>query len=284
MKDENRPFFIIGLILFASLLLFTLNFNTYNIQTDTSIVNIGDIVSLSGLSIQQKTLSAMILICIPIIIALIFILRMMNAKAFAKNNKNNNNDDVVVIEEIAEDETVETKDETITKENVFSNDEEFMNEIYDSFVKVQYAFMQFNYDALEKLLNDKLFDKYKKELKDLNTKKHKKIMKSFNKEDVSIVSTDINNDILTVKAKLKVNFIGYTLNEKSEVIDGVKGKKVSKTFELSLSKLLKEDKKITKCPHCGNKLEKDIKRCPNCENDVVSDKNEWIFKSIKEIK
>ena len=278
MKDENRGLFIVGLVLLSSLFLFTSNTGTYNIQTDTSIINIGEILSLNSLTLEQKTLSAIILMCIPVIIALVFLIRMMNAKQYAKNN-NKKDDDDIVIEEINNDEK-----EDVTKEDVFSNDEEFLDEIYDLFVKVQYSFMQFNYDALETLLSDKLFDTYKNELKSLNNKKHKKIMKSFNKEDISIESTNVNNDILTVKAKLKVNYIGYTLNEKSEVIEGEKGKKITKTYDLSLSKLLNENKKVTKCPHCGNKLKDDEKRCPNCDNDVVNDKNEWIFKSIEVVK
>ena len=272
MKEDNRAFYIIGLMLLLSIIFVAVDIDLTNIQTDTSIINLGTIFSLSGFTIAQKSLSALVLLLIPVIIALVFILRMMNAKQYAKNNKNNKDDEV----------TIEEVNEEKEEENVFSTDEDFSDEIYDSFVKVQYAFMQFNYDALESLLSDKLFDKYKNELKELNSKKHKKIMKSFNKEDISIESTNINNNILTVKAKLKVNYIGYTLDDKSNVIEGEKGKKISKTFNLSLTKSL-NDKKVTKCPHCGNKIDKDVKRCPNCDNDI-SDKNEWIFKSIEEAK
>ena len=279
MKEENRGLYIIGFMVLASLLFVTLDIDLTNVQTDSSIIDLGSIISLTGFTIQQKLLSAAILILIPVIIGLVFILRMMNAKNY-KENKDKEED--ISIEEVdaKEEKTVVTEDATITKENVFSNDEDFNNEIYDSFVKVQYAFMQFNYDALESLLSDKLFDKYKQQLKDLNAKKHKKIMKSFNKEEVTIESTNVNNNILTVKAKLKVNYIGYTLNDKSEVIEGEKGKKISKTYSLTLSKSLNDNKKVTKCPHCGNKLKENEKRCPNCDNDVVSEKNEWIFKAI----
>lgn len=56
MKDENRGLFIVGLVLLSSLFLFTSNTGTYNIQTDTSIINIGEILSLNSLTLEQKNL------------------------------------------------------------------------------------------------------------------------------------------------------------------------------------------------------------------------------------
>ena len=90
MKEENRGLYIIGFMVLASLLFVTLDIDLTNVQTDSSIIDLGSIISLTGFTIQQKLLSAAILILIPVIIGLVFILRMMNAKNYKRSSTPNN--------------------------------------------------------------------------------------------------------------------------------------------------------------------------------------------------
>ena len=63
--------------------------------------------------------------------------------------------------------------ENLSREIPNFNRLEFYNYVYDNFVKVQQAWMNFDYEALRKLVTDELFNTYKSQMKTLEVKKQK---------------------------------------------------------------------------------------------------------------
>ena len=59
--------------------------------------------------------------------------------------------------------------------------DEFIQKLYDIFLEVQIAWMNFDYEKLKELCSDELYNSYKSDLEVLKSKHCKNIMQDFNK-------------------------------------------------------------------------------------------------------
>ena len=168
----------------------------------------------------------------------------------------------------------------ILKEIPDFNKEEFLNNIYDLFVKVQESWTNFDYDALRSLLTDELYNTYKAQLKTLSVKGQKNIMTDF--ERVKILLTDFNKTEkeYTFKVYFEAKFYDYLVDKNNKVIRGMNAHRIDISYGLVLIRSISKDK--NKCPNCGHPLkETNSSVCPYCNSTIINNNYDLVLSSKK---
>ncbi len=163
---------------------------------------------------------------------------------------------------------------------------QFLDQAYDTFVAVQNAWTEFDYDKLRSLLTDELYNSYHSQLVALKAKKQKNIMSDFDKKKIDITDMKISEDKITLKVSLTVSFYDYVVDKDDNVTRGTKSYKLTNSYDLTFISSLSEDKKNAKknCPSCGAPLENTSSNvCPFCNSTIVFDVHDWVL-SKKEIR
>lgn len=172
--------------------------------------------------------------------------------------------------------------ENLSREIPNFNRLEFYNYVYDNFVKVQQAWMNFDYEALRKLVTDELFNTYKSQMKTLEVKKQKNIMDDFDRSDIAIIGFNKSQNKLTVTLKMTVRFFDYLVDKDNKVVRGSKLKRLINTYTLTY--VSGTSTKQNKCPNCNAPLDNTVASnvCPYCKSTIVNASHDFIL-SKKEI-
>lgn len=165
---------------------------------------------------------------------------------------------------------------TLSKDEIHQIDpsldiEEFKKMAYESFVDIQNAWMNFDYDTLRAKLSDELYNQYEMQLEALKNKGQQNIMTDFENYDSSITngitSIKINDDIETIDFQLKVSFKDYVVNSSKKVIRGNKHVTYGMVYILTFTRKLSNT--IDKCPKCGAPIENtNFNKCPYCRATI----------------
>ena len=126
------------------------------------------------------------------------------------------------------------------------------DKVFDIFVKVQMAWMNFDNDALNELCTDELATTYIGQLTSLKVKNGQNIMKNFKRLKCNITSVMENDNIIVINAAMRVQFYDYVINVKTRKVErGKKYRRVCNDYRLvyHVYKHLIDGK--LKCPKCG---------------------------------
>lgn len=138
---------------------------------------------------------------------------------------------------------------------------------YQIYLDVQRSWMNFDYDTLRTLVTDELFNMYQTQLAPMEVKEQQNIMSDFKLQEIVLVSSSIENNIITTEILLTVSFFDYIVNKNKKVIRGNKNRKVVMTYLLTF---VSNDNEIKRCPHCGAQLEKGSTICAYCKTTIQS--------------
>ena len=152
----------------------------------------------------------------------------------------------------------------------------FLKESYNTFIKVQNAWSEFNYDELQKLLSDELYNSYKSQLKALGLKKQKNIMTDFRLMANYINSFSESDTEYTIKTRMMVKFYDYVVDNDGKVVRGNKNRKLIINYELTWIK--SKSSKANKCPNCNAPLDNvNSSTCPYCNSTIISSSHDFIL-------
>ena len=158
---------------------------------------------------------------------------------------------------------------------------EVTEELYQIFVDVQNAWMNFDYDKLKELCSDELYNSYKKDLEILKLKNGQNIMNSFHPKDMYIKKATRKDNALEVEFYLDIKFKDYVINTiTNKVIRGSKNQTMHNKYRLVYQK---QDFYTDKCPSCGEELPATSNTtCPSCNSIIINNTNKYIlvFKEI----
>lgn len=153
--------------------------------------------------------------------------------------------------------------------------------LYNKFVEIEKAYMNFDYATLEKDCTDELYESYKLDLDNLKSKGNQNIVDGFECVEYNINSISEENGMIIIKMYLHIKLYKYTLfKESKEVIDGDYQKKIHKRYQLSfVTKHLNEE---TICPSCGSNLKKGQSECDYCHTFINNNYTDYVLSSKKE--
>ena len=147
---------------------------------------------------------------------------------------------------------------------------------FEVYKEVQYAWSNFDYEKLRKLLSDELYNNYVTLLEQLKLKNSQNIMEDIELLDIAIDDIKEHDNEIQYDIRIVVRQIDYVINlDNNKVVRG--NKKIRNVVKYNLTYLLSKDKE-NYCPNCGAKLDSVASQvCLNCGSVVVSDKHDLIL-------
>lgn len=153
------------------------------------------------------------------------------------------------------------------------SEEQLITILYGIFVKVQEAWMNFDYDALGNLCGDELFNSYKRDLEVLKLKNGQNVMNDFSLLSASIRNIEEKDGQIVIDMYLRSSFYDYVIDTRNKsVIRGTKSKKIINAYDLNFA--VHQDIKDT-CPNCGAKLTS--RECEFCHTVVPNENSSFVL-------
>jgi hypothetical protein len=159
------------------------------------------------------------------------------------------------------------------------------DELYQDFVNIQKAWMDFDYNKLRELCTDELFNSYKTQLKVLKAKNEQNIMSDFELNHISITDVKEQNGQIILEVFMVVSFFDYVINTTTnKVTRGNKHKLITNNYLMTFVKS-KEKVDTSKCPNCGAPLNKNHSTvCDYCNSNMVFHSNKFILSKKSNLK
>ena len=152
-------------------------------------------------------------------------------------------------------------------------------ELYQKFVDIQNAWMNFDYPTLQKLCTNELYNMYKEQLEVLKLKHRQNVMSDFRSENVVITNIKEENDNIIVEVYMRVAFIDYIINtDTNEVVKGDNAFKIRNEYIMEFVKSSLYQGETVHCPNCNNEVHINASgRCEYCGSIIVKDSKEFVL-------
>ncbi len=159
------------------------------------------------------------------------------------------------------------------------------DQLYSEFLKIQNAWMEFDYATLRKLCTDELYNSYKTQLEVLKRKNGKNIMSDFALNQILIKKVEKQNDSIILEVYLSVSFYDYVINTSTnKVTRGDKNRLITNNYCLTFIKDV-AGSDVKTCPNCGAPI-KDThsSTCEYCNSNIVKKSKKFILSKKNIIK
>lgn len=156
------------------------------------------------------------------------------------------------------------------------DEKKFIDQAFETYKKIQEAWMDFDYETLRKWTTDELYNLYHSQLVALNLKKQKNIMKDFRFISAKIVDQEYNDKKISVSINMRIECHDYVVDKEGKVVRGTDKDWMIYSYKMTFTKGL--DQKDNKCPNCNAPLENvQSSVCPYCDSTIINDKHDWIL-------
>lgn len=163
-------------------------------------------------------------------------------------------------------------------------EKELIDILYNNYIEIQNAWMNFDYDKLKELCTDELYNMYLSQLNILKYDNRQNIMNDFSLLRSKIISyIDVNNSNL-IRVYMKITLRDYIIDIKTgDVVDGNKHKCIVNNYYMEFIKNNNFDQK--KCPGCGASLIDVSKgKCPYCRHIITNVSDKYLLCKKKNMK
>ena len=162
------------------------------------------------------------------------------------------------------------------------NERILIEKLYDKFVEVQSAWMNFDYDSLKRLCSDELFNSYKSDLKVLSLSNGKNVMNDFTLLAANIDNIKEENNTIIIDAYIYVSFLDFVVNVKEKRL--TKGNIKTPIFSsYDLKFIVSKNPKSIICPGCGAELKPGVNQCSYCNTKINGTYGDFVL-SVKKKK
>ena len=169
----------------------------------------------------------------------------------------------------------ELSEEDIRKIIPDFNLKEFLEDRYNDFIDIQYAWQNFDNKVLMNKLSGTLYNQYSMQLDTLKVKHQQNIMSDFVKNDIIVISAKEENGKYIVEVGLVVAFKDYIV-ENDKVVRGSKDATIVQKYKLKFIKSKEEQYEF--CPSCGAKLnDNDRQVCGYCHTTIYKGATKWVM-------
>lgn len=161
--------------------------------------------------------------------------------------------------------------------------EEFQNIVYNIYVNIQKAWMNFDYKTLRKYTSDELYNLYYSELEVLKLKNQQNIMEEFELHNFEITEMEHSNGKIALEVHMIVDCYDYVINKNNHVVRGTKKYKNIYEYELTLVKGINSNSNI--CPNCGAPIENHNSiTCEYCDTSIINSNHDWVLNKKRMLK
>lgn len=144
---------------------------------------------------------------------------------------------------------------------------ELIDLLYDKFVKIQVAWMNFDYESLKKLCSNELYYSYQSDLEVLKSNHGQNIMNGFEILAGNINGIKKDGDYLIINMYLHASFYDYVIDTNDQHIEkGDNQKKLHNQYHLEF--IVNVHTQNSECPSCGAAIDSDDGECPYCHTVI----------------
>lgn len=167
-------------------------------------------------------------------------------------------------------EDIDALDNTINKS-------EIVNKTFDIYRDVQYAWSQFDYEKLESLLSDELYNNYKMQLETLKMKNQKNLMEDITFKNGYLKAINFDGDTEYAVMSLTITMKDYVIDmNTNNVVRGNDQVTIEVTYEITLVRT--KGKHLNNCPGCGAPVsDTSRERCEYCDSVIVSNNTDFVM-------
>lgn len=164
------------------------------------------------------------------------------------------------------------------------NKNAFLKLTYNKFININLSWNSADYNRLQSLLTNELYNMYKSELDNYKKQNYHNILKDFNKIKYFITDYYKNDNLIIIKTILKTSYYDYTVDiNQKRVIEG--SKYLKKKVILQLEWVAKEGNNDNICPNCGAKMANQASQvCEYCGATIYNNKYDFVLANKKLIK
>ena len=161
------------------------------------------------------------------------------------------------------------------------NKKEFFDMASGMYVKLQEAWMNFDYETIRSLTTDDLYNSYKTMLESLERKNQKNIIENIKIYSCIFTSVKNENGKYSIDAKFDITLTDYIVNKGFTTI--ARGQNTKINIECVVTYVSTQKKSENKCPACGAPISKKNQsdKCKFCGNTIVKDKYSWLIAKKK---
>ena len=180
--------------------------------------------------------------------------------------------------------------EKIRETDKFFNDEKFLSWAKTSFIKLQNAWTDRDWEAIRPIESESLFEQHSKQLKGYIDRKQINKMDRISVNYAELVSYATDNEKDTLIVALNSSMNDYIIDEVTgNVIKGDKDRRITNTYKLTFIRkkgvLTSEgtDKvNTTNCPNCGAPTTiTSSGKCEYCGSVITTGDHDWVLNGME---
>lgn len=157
--------------------------------------------------------------------------------------------------------------------------EQVKKDIFERFVNIQEAWMNFDYDTLREYCTDELYNTYVSQLETLKLKNGQNIMSDYQNLEMKITDITSENNVISLTVYAKISFYDYVINTKTnEVTRGSKERLMTNHYLMTFVIKKEKAKSIKNCPSCGAPFEHNASGvCEYCGSTIIKESDEFVL-------
>lgn len=180
--------------------------------------------------------------------------------------------------------------EKIRETDKFFNDEKFLSWAKTSFIKLQTAWTERDWEAIRPIESESLFEQHSKQLKGYIDRKQINKMDRISVNYAELVSYSTDNEKDTLVVALNSSMNDYIIDEVTgKVVKGDKDRRLTNTYKLTFIRkkgvLTSEgtDKvNTTNCPNCGAPTTiTSSGKCEYCGAVITTGDHDWVLNGME---
>ena len=215
-----------------------------------------------------------------IIMIAIFVLRVKAAKNKSQNMHNRPVTSLVDIGDSVE-ATIKQRDPQFVMDQFLSN-------VENLYVKIQYAWTERNADKMRPFESDALFNKHKTQLEEMLRDKKINVMERICVNQSYICGYRTTPEFEYIEVCLKAQFVDYIIDEETKnVLNGSTDRLIHSTYKLTMVRganvLTNQSDTLTTvtCPNCKANIDITATgKCEYCETVVTTSEHCWVLDDI----
>ena len=159
------------------------------------------------------------------------------------------------------------------------NTQEFLNNQYNNYCRIQVDWMNFTMEDAKELISDELYTMWCAQLDTLRLKGEQNIMGSFELESAYITEASVQNGNLTVVTDYVIKTYDYIADVNTKrLIRGNNRQRMRIHYDMRFRLSLDHMNKIDKCPSCGNVITNNTSNiCPYCRSQLFVEPKNWVL-------
>lgn len=165
----------------------------------------------------------------------------------------------------------------------FSTDKQLEIEAFNIYKEIQFAWMNFDEEKIQKLTTDEMYNMYLMQLDTLKVKNQKNIMYDIKYIGSRIINRHEENGQETITMNMQVSCYDFIIDAKTnKVVRGIATKLNHYSYEITFVRTC-EKIDIKNCPQCGAPVDvNNSGKCEYCKSTLVS-KNYTLVMSKKKM-